>query len=277
MSYIRVQACNLGNQMFRYMLAVYLGNRLPGFEICGCNMPEWGLVDVIDRPDWQAPFRLPYGHKVDIDGALRGVAPGGGHDGLNIDAFAQRMEYFGHDLDRFRRIFHSDETGTPVGDDEIVVNVRTGDILAGIHPDYYPLPLDVYRHILNVTGLRPVFVGQVEAGNWYTDALRAAFPSGRFVGGQGALADFQTVRHARHKIIAISTFSWLAAWLSKDDAVIHYPVAGFLNPVQRGDVDLLPIDDPRYRLHLFPVHRYTASPEDQAAMTEGIWDIAFGF
>jgi hypothetical protein len=259
--------------MFRYMLAVYLQDRLPGFEIVGFKMPEWDLVASIDWPAWSAPFRLPPGHKIDIEGALRAVAEGGGSDGIDIHAFAQRLEYFGHNLDRFRRLFHSDIAGEPVSDDEIVVNIRTGDILTGAHPHYLPLPLDFYRRLLMSTGLRPVFVGQINEPNWYNDALREVFPYGRFLTGQGGIRDFQTVRHARHKVIAISSFSWLAAWLSGEDSIIYYPMAGLLNPRQRGDVDLCSVEDRRFRFFQFPVHRYSGSEADRDTLLTGEWDI----
>jgi hypothetical protein len=65
--------------------------------------------------------------------------------------------------------------------------------------------------------------------------------------------DFALMRAARHLVVSVSTFSWLAAWLSHAET-ITIPLTGFYNPAQRPDVNLLPLDDPRYRFYLFPVN-----------------------
>jgi hypothetical protein len=57
----------------------------------------------------------------------------------------------------------------------------------------------------------------------------------------------------------VSTFSWLAAWLS-DAEQIFMPLSGLLNPMQSTDVDLAPLNDPRYRFFLFPIN-YAAPVE----------------
>ena len=61
------------------------------------------------------------------------------------------------------------------------------------------------------------------------------------------------LRRSKNIIPAISTFSWLAAWLSDADT-IYYPLSGFLNPIQSEDVNLFPRGDRRYRLYLFPIN-----------------------
>jgi len=75
------------------------------------------------------------------------------------------------------------------------------------------------------------------------------------------LADFERLRSARHVVTSVSSFAWLATWLS-DAQTIHVPVLGLLNPAQRPDVDLLPLDDPRYRFYRFPVRRWNGQQED---------------
>ena len=73
-------------------------------------------------------------------------------------------------------------------------------------------------------------------------------------------------------MLSVSTFAWLAAWLSKA-VQIHLPVCGLFNPMQVPDVDLLPITDPRYTFHLFPL-TYAVSPGLVRAMHNaltGLW------
>ena len=62
-------------------------------------------------------------------------------------------------------------------------------------------------------------------------------------------------------VVAISTFSWLAAWLSRAETII-LPLSGFFNPAHHREIDLLPVDDIRYRFFLFPLN--FALPEKEA-------------
>ncbi|MGA9659696.1 MAG: hypothetical protein WBQ60_11415 [Asticcacaulis sp.] len=262
--YIRVQPGNTGNQMFRYMLAQHLADQVPAAQIVGYHMPEWGLCSSVDTPAWQAPFELPPRHRLDLPATVDRLRTGR-NDGVDIQAYAQRLAYFAHNLDRFRFVFQSNVTGSVIGADEIAINIRAGDILSDIHPDYFPLPLSFYRHVLMQTGLRPVFAGQL-SDSWYDHALRTAFPEARFLSHATPIEDFQTMRHARHKVLAISTFSWLAGWLSAPDCRIHYPLAGLLNPVQRPQIDLAPLNDDRYSFYRFPIFRYSANQDDIQAL-----------
>lgn len=243
------------NRMFRYMFACHLRSRIENIDIAGVNLPEWGLVSEEQE--------IPYGnsiatgpvHVVNID---KIVANANSSDvvWLDIDCFAMRLEYFAYNRQWFKKIFSSG-SGKEVADDEIAIHIRTGDILDGIHPDYTPIPISCYQDIVRNTGLKPVFIGQV-GRNWYTDALREQFPSARFLCND-ILTDFQTIRQAKNIMIAVSSFSWLAAFLSSSARQIHMPLAGFLNPKQRPDVNLVPMMDERYSFHAFPSEQYTAS------------------
>ena len=80
----------------------------------------------------------------------------------------------------------------------------------------------------------------------YTDALRRRYRDARFLPVSSPAADFQTLRCARRLVLSISSFAWLAAWLSESATAIHLPVAGLFDP-RRGRQNLLPLGDPRYR------------------------------
>jgi len=83
----------------------------------------------------------------------------------------------------------------------------------------------------------------------------------------GPIEDFQTMRGAKHVALAVSSFSWLAAWLSGRVQVIHMPLAGLFNPVQRSDIDLVPRGDSRWRCHRFTAGHFLASDEQKAILT----------
>ncbi|WP_180952932.1 discoidin domain-containing protein, partial [Acetobacter aceti] len=94
---------------------------------------------------------------------------------------------------------------------------------------WYPiLPVAFYKHIVDISGLKPVFVGQLD-NPLYVDEIKKVFPKARYIASRGALYDFQLIRSAKNVAISVSTFSWLAAWLSHAEN-IFYPLAGFLNP-----------------------------------------------
>src|SRR6185437_3810679 len=131
-----------------------------------------------------------------------------------------------------------------------------------VHPDYTLIPVEFYTALVAETGLRPVFMGQIGA-NSYIERLRRAFPDARFIPSRGPLRDFEIIRRSRNVIVSVSTFSWLAAWLSDADR-IFLPMTGFYNPAQFPEIDLLPLHDPRYRFYLFPVNY--AVPESGAAV-----------
>ncbi|MDX2297693.1 MULTISPECIES: hypothetical protein, partial [Streptomyces] len=84
------------------------------------------------------------------------------------------------------------------------------------------------------------------------------------------MVDFARLRASRHLVPAISTFSWLAAWLSEAQTVF-LPVLGLFNPRQAPEVDLLPLDDPRFRFTLFPAQYGAPVAQVAHARQAGWW------
>ena len=71
---------------------------------------------------------------------------------------------------------------------------------------------------------------------------------------------------------SVSTFSWLAAWLSEARRIV-LPVSGLFHPVQSPDIDLLPLADPRYSFVLFPINYSVPVAQYRAAHAAlgGLW------
>jgi hypothetical protein len=116
-----------------------------------------------------------------------------------------------------------------------------------------------------------VFLGQLGPGEYF-DTLRNAFPGAEFVPARDPMLDFTVLRRSSNIVLSVSTFAWLAAWLS-EASQIHLAVNGLLNPMQLPDVDLLPFADERFRFYLFPVN-YAVKPDRLAAVhasIEGRW------
>lgn len=116
-------------------------------------------------------------------------------------------------------------------------------------------------------GLNLYFFGQID-DNSYISILKAAFPKADFVCGRGGLYDFEVLRKSVHIVPSVSTYAWLAAWLSTAKTVF-LPVAGLFNPRQARTQKFLPFGDIRYRFYQFPLtHAFNIEESPNAFAVE---------
>jgi hypothetical protein len=244
--------------MFQYVFALALQARVPEAVISGLTLPEWGIAMPpappcggrrIEIRKQDVPFRklvrlMQESETIDVD--LRR---------LNV-----RVEYFGDRLDQIRRTFPPG-SAEGAGADEIAINIRGAEILSGKHRNFIPIPISFYEAIIESTGLRPVFVGQI-AEDSYSEALRKRFPDARFVTHGFGLRDFHYLRASHAIVAAVSSYSWLAAWLSETATRIYVPVVGLYHPGARPDCNLLPRDDGRYVFLRSNLLTWTGAPEE---------------
>lgn len=237
------------NLMIRYMVGTKLRDLVPDLIMSRVDLPYWSIhlpeVPVRDdericeiRTEQDMPFER-----------LRYLSDGGLVTRFDWLSYGQRLENF-PPVERCRDLFRSAASFVAVSDDEILCPVRGAEILDAIHPGYTSVPVDFYEEIATETGLRPVFMGQL-ADNSYTRALRGRFPLARFLPPGGVVEDFQTIRNAANIVVPISTFGWLAAWLSRARHIV-LPVFGIFDRRCFGLHDLLPLADPRYAFYQFP-------------------------
>lgn len=269
----RLVGGRLGNKMFQLMLAHVIASRVPGAVITGDKLPEFGW----DPPEMPTPARSLRlvghqlrlaGNRVDL-GRVVYMLKAGLLDGVVTSALGCRMDML-PTVDEARAIFRNEEPEVEgFGPDCLVINVRAPFVReeGGGHPSYCPLPFAYYDRLIAETGLRPVFLGQINRDP-HAMALRARFPGAEFFPSRGAMVDFAALRRSRHICVAVSTFSWLAAWLSGAET-IHMPVAGMFHPGFRNDIDLLPVGDRRYRFQLFPAKPWTGTPAELAETIDG--------
>ncbi|MBS1081880.1 hypothetical protein [Gluconobacter kondonii] len=83
--------------------------------------------------------------------------------------------------------------------------------------------------------------------------MRQRFPNATFISSRGVERDFDFIRKSHYVVPALSTFSWLAAWLSNAKK-IFFPVAGIFSPMQHPSAMLLPFNDKRYEFFTFPIY-----------------------
>lgn len=252
---------NMGNQMLQYMCALNIQRLTHGTEIVGYNLAQWGLEaavpDDFDKRALRVGSNLLDTHQIAKiinskrakDILLTGL-------GLRLTNFASQEFY----KDIFVR-------PTTTGYDEryVVLNVRGAEILGAVHPDYHPMPFSFFDTVIESSNAQPVFLGQL-GEDTYSQKLRERYPNAIFHPSRGALSDFQTLRASHQIALSVSTFSWLAGWLSAAE-VIHYPLSGILNPQQRPDIDLTPTNDKRYNFYRFDIMKWSARPDQM----ESLW------
>jgi hypothetical protein len=238
----------LGNQMIQFAIAHALAARSGNVRFSNVDLPAWGIQHPPIAGDFPVSETVT-AQTVPLDRLSRALASGA-LPRVVIQTYGQRMENL-LPPQAYAAIFPANPDAEATGPDELLINIRQGDILDGHHPDYVLIPPDFYDFLIETTGLRPVFLGQLEESP-YMRTLRARFPEARFLPSQGPAQDFERIRAARNIVPAISTFSWLASWLSDADR-IFLPVLGLLNPAQNRAVNLLPLDDARYSFFQFPL------------------------
>ncbi|MGV8838731.1 MAG: hypothetical protein ACWA6X_00355 [Bauldia sp.] len=256
----------LGNRMLQLMFAETIRLAVPDVLIAGQSLPDWGLESPPDVPK-PGPFGLICrGHVQPIADITRlfGSLP---QVDLYMTSLALRCAYFRDHRAYFDGYFRSTAEAYPVGDNELLLSIRLGDILQPTHLNYLPMPLAWYEQLIGETGLSPVFLGQL-GDDLYSTALRKRFASARFLPTGSAQRDFATLRSARHVAIAVSTFSWLATWLSARAETIHVPIAGLFHPAARPDIDALPIHDGRYRFYWSELRSWSATADELQRLTE---------
>jgi hypothetical protein len=244
----------LANLMIQYMVAMKFATMVDDCRISNIAIPAWGIDHPLIDPSGGNEIEIANKEQhINLSGLADQVRQGE-ISRVAWTGFGQRMENF-LPPDLYQDVFASpfpDRMG--YGADFLVCPVRAEDILDASNPDYVLTPVEFYRDIVDLTGLTPVFIGQTRP-NAYMGRIRNAFPDAIFREPQdNPLVDFETIRQSRHLAIGVSTYSWLAAWLSRSAETIYLPVNGLFNPMQKQDVDLLPFGDHRYRFFLFPIN-----------------------
>jgi hypothetical protein len=260
---------NVGNRMIQYLIARSIAARVGEVRYSAVDLRDFGIV----HPPAEGSFpstEVVTGQTVELDRLARALACGA-LQRVDIRTYGQRLCNF-LPAQAYRKDFLVADPPEPAaGAGELLINIRQGDILDGHHPDYVLTPIAFIESVIDETGLSPVFLGQLEQSPYMT-ALRSRFPTARYLPSQGPATDFYRIRQCQHILPAISTFSWLAAWLSSAER-IYQPVLGLMHPLQNRGVNLLPLDDPRYRFYYFPVHYAAPVDHFQAAhrAIDGLW------
>lgn len=244
---------NTANRALQYLVANKMKETTPDINIENVYLPEWGIDTRCERKSVSRSCSLGWNrYWIDVNGFAdclkrRVIST------LFLDAFCFNIDHLPK-RETSREILRNLAVGNEVikgfGLDEIVFNIRGGEVLEKVQKDYIVLPKEYYQLIINKSGLKPVFFGQI-GDNPYSQYLKDAFPDARFVEGKGAIHDFEVIRKSANIGVAVSTFSWLAAWLSHAQR-IYLPIAGMYNPNQMKLQNFLPIGENCYQFVAMP-------------------------
>jgi hypothetical protein len=171
----------------------------------------------------------------------------GKYSNVHIQTNGLQLPFFLNQLSHWQSHFDSLSLNKAliINDDEILLNIRANEIVSRFkHQDYAPLPIEFYEWVVKCTGLNSVFVGQFEPSA-YLDMLKEKFPNSRMY-NLDPLEAFECLLNAKNKVLSTSTFSWYAAWFGRKDSKIIMPLSGYMNPLQRTDINLIPSSDNRY-------------------------------
>ena len=250
------------NQMLQYMLALNLQRLAGPLEIYGYDIPMWGLSAPAPSDFPKRSFRVS-GQMIDVDHIASLIRKGVVTD-LNLRGLGFRMSNYAPRA-FYQNVFETDAPDIQGFDaDHVVIHIRGGDILGTAHRDYYPVPFSYIDTVLDESGCKPVFIGELE-DSYYSRKLRQRYAQAEFLPPQTPLIDFETIRRSQHIATSISSFSWLAAWLSSATR-IHLPLGGMFDTRQRPDIDLLPDDESRYKFYYFEPRDWQANEADIEAL-----------
>jgi hypothetical protein len=246
---------NFGNRALQYFAAAGIQSHAPGAKIQNIELPEAGINQPAPAPDPQNSVATGRGW-LDIAGfadcLARGVI-----ETIRIEDYPYHLQNFPPRAAARNLIppLPGGQNATGFGPNDLVCSIRGAEILRAIHPDYLVLPPAYYQMLARRTGKNLVFFGQI-GDDPYSASLRRAFPAAAFIQSGGLEHDFETLRRSVHIAPSVSTFAWLAAWLSHANK-IYLPVCGFFNPVQHAEQLFLPLDDESYEYTLFPYAKAT--------------------
>ena len=129
--------------------------------------------------------------------------------------------------------------------ESICVHIRRGDYIKSQKTNNYhgTCPISYYKKavtIITQTCKNPHFYIFSDDLSWVKKEIKLEFPTTYVDNNESTLFDFNLMRNCKYFIIANSTFSWWAAWLSKHDKKIIIAPHNWFNIKNINCKDLIP-------------------------------------
>lgn len=242
---------NVANRILQFLVAKKIQQNTKNSTIKNITIPEFGL----DQRDSSYVHNQACAvgmedifYNLDVNGISKNI------DNGNIDTFI--LGSFSFHIDSFpsrkfcKNLIKCDESIQGFGDDVILINMRGGEVFHNVHGGYIVLPPEYYKHVIENSGLKPVFYGQIEE-NSYIKNLKEIFPDALFISGKDPVYDFNVIRNSKNIAMCVSTFSWLACYLSNAKK-IYMPLGGIFSICQNYNQNLVPLDEKEYEFIMLP-------------------------
>jgi hypothetical protein len=245
------------NQVIQAMAAQQVKEDLCLDELYLPRIPSWGIEKSRNYQLRQLQLRLEI--KAGSRKSIRLGGSGGDWRSILQDAQYERVHLVGtgvqiKNIDRQREfaqelLSQQTQHDCCIDDNQLqtklkdfhLVHIRQGDIFKNYElkrPDYYPLPVKFYESIASNSAKPLAFIGEINANLDYVSELKKRCKSSIIVPLGCLHRDFKLLQEAELLTMAVSTFSWLASWISEKAVAVNIPIAGFLNPAIRPDMDL---------------------------------------
>jgi hypothetical protein len=225
------------------------------------EMPLYRITDsrnILRRPEWSGKFReeekaalrktgvwfaedlLHFeGDRLVVSGAYRG-------EPIILAGYYQDYRYYRGRRDFIARLLKAPPSPSEPGAHDIVLHFRGTDLA------WAQMPSSYYRWILDRERFERLVIVTEDPGHQTVTGLLRRYPGE--VRSHGAIEDFQFARAARRILMSVSTFGWMAAWLSAADR-IYFPLGSPYPLFDRGgDRRLIVCDDARY-VYVTPVFK----------------------
>jgi Glycosyl transferase family 11 len=149
--------------------------------------------------------------------------------------------------DRIRHQWLQISDRSSIHENDLTIHIRSGDIWQEDisrepHDSYCALPFSFYETIIREYNWRHIHIVTENRNDPMARKLSRSY--GASIVSGTAFEDFNFIKSSTNIVLAISTFSWFAAFLS-EARTIYYPQAGLFHRGIRPDVNL-EVQEPRY-------------------------------
>ncbi len=132
-------------------------------------------------------------------------------------------------------------------ENDLTIHIRSGDIwqentTEGPHDSYCGLPFSFYQTIIEQRNWQKIYIVTEDPED--PMVCKLVYSYGASIVSRTAIEDFNFIKSSKNIVLAVSTFSWFAAFLSQARK-IYYPLAGIFHQEIRPDLNLL-VNEERY-------------------------------
>ncbi|MGH8065688.1 MAG: alpha-1,2-fucosyltransferase [Candidatus Entotheonellia bacterium] len=255
----------LGNNLFQYCFGRVLAEELqcallarpiPGFEhatslhlesACGVCEREIGLRQ--ERADSRIQLQEKGGvSHLRFDEILPCLRSGKARKRITIDyGCFLHVPFYRDYVDQIRHRWLRIPDRFRIHENALTIHIRSGDIWQENiskepHDSYCALPFSFYETIVKQRAWQHIHVVTEDCNDPMVRKLSHCY--GASIVSGTAFEDFSFIKSSKNIVLAVSTFSWFAAFLSQA-RTIYYPLAGLFHRGIRPDVNLQ-VNEPRY-------------------------------